>query len=177
MKNIIRLLSAMVVVFVMSSCMNNNTKRPKNYNHLIDDGSVAFIQQGLEDGEAEIEASKVAQSVSKNPRILSYAKMIVTDHAAMGDELEKIAINNKVRGGDSISTDHQKNIVGIKALSGGDFDKAYIQMMVNTHQSAVKSFRTASTDKIEEIQKFARKILPTLKLHLDSANSICADLK
>jgi putative membrane protein len=176
MKNIIRLLSLMMVVFVMSSCMNN-TKRPKNYNHLIDDGSVAFIQQGLEDGQAEIEASKVAQSVSKNPRILSYAKMIVTDHAAMSDELEKIAINNKVRGGDSISADHKKNIVGIKALSGGDFDRSYIQMMVNTHQSAVKSFKTASTDKIEEIQKFARKTLPTLKLHLDSANAICADLK
>jgi putative membrane protein len=176
MKNIICSLSAMMVVFVMSSCMDNN-KRPKNYNHLIDEGSVAFIQQGLEDGQAEIEASKVAQSVSKNRRVVNYAIMIVKDHAAMGDELQKIAINNKIRGGDSISTAHQQNIADIKALSGRDFDRAYIQMMVNTHQSAVKAFKTASTDKIEEIQKFARNTVPILKLHLDSANAICADLK
>jgi putative membrane protein len=176
MKNSICWLSAMMVVFVMASCMDNN-KRPKNYNHLIDEGSVLFIQKGLEDGQAEIEASKVAQSVSKNPRIVRYATMIVADHAAMADDLEKIAINNKVRGGDSISTDHRQNIANIKALSGKDFDRSYIQMMVNTHQSAVKSFKTAATDKIEEIQKFARNTIPTLKLHLDSANAICADLK
>jgi putative membrane protein len=175
MKNTLCSLSAMMVMFFISSCMNN--KPAKNYNHLIDEGSVAFIQQGLEDNQAELKASKIAQSVSKNPRVLSFSKMIILDHASAGDELEKIGINNKVRGGDSISVAHQKNINSLTSLTDKDFDKAYIQMMLNTHQSAVKSYSIASTDKIEEIQKFARKTLPTLKMHLDSANSIYVDLK
>jgi putative membrane protein len=175
MNRLISTLSVMMVVFAVISCKEG--RRPKNYNHLIDDGSVAFIRQGLEDGQVEILASKVARSVSKNPRILNFAEKILIDHANMGDNLEKIAINNRVRGGDSISTEHQQNIEQIKALSGREFDRAYIQMMVNNHQSAVKSFKIASTDKIEEIQKFARLTLPVLKTNLDSANAICADLK
>ncbi|MES2809489.1 MAG: DUF4142 domain-containing protein [Bacteroidota bacterium] len=175
MKNLIYIMSVMMVTFAVSAC--KDTRRPKNYNQLIDDGSVTFIQQGLADGQAELEASKLAQTTSKNIRVINLANMIVKDHQVISDELEKIAINNKVRGGDSVGSGQQQNIASIKSLSGAAFDKAYVLMMVNSHQSAVKSYKTASTDRIEEIQKFARLTLPALRLHLDSANAICADLK
>jgi putative membrane protein len=102
---------------------------------------------------------------------------MVANQASAGDELEKIAINNKVRGGDSVSTAHQQAIANIAALSGTDFDKAYIQLVVTNHQNAVKLYSAATNDRIEDIQRFARKTLPVLKMHLDSANTINAGLK
>jgi putative membrane protein len=101
----------------------------------------------------------------------------VIDHATAGDELQKIAINNKVRGGDSVSTGHQKTISNLAMLSGTAFDKAYIQLMVTDHQNAVKLYSAAANDRIEDIQRFARKTLPVLKMHLDSATTIYAGLK
>lgn len=175
MKRLIYMLSIVAVAFAVSSCMES--RKPRNFNHLIDDGSVAFIQHGLESSQADLEASKIAQSVSKNRRVLAFANMIIANHDTVTDGLEKIAINNKVRGGDSISIANQNNISTIKALSGAEFDRSYIQMMVNSHQAVVKSYKIASTDKIEEIQQFARRTLPILKTQLDSATAICTDLK
>jgi putative membrane protein len=175
MKNLIYTLSVMTVVFAISACAD--ARRPKNYNQLIDEGSVVFIRQGLADGQAELEASKLAQATSKSSRVVNLANMVVKDHLTITDELEKIAINNKVRGGDSLSAERAENLNVLKKLSGAEFDKAYALMMVKSHQSAVKSFKTASTDRIEEIQKFAKLTLPILRTHLDSAEAVYADLR
>jgi putative membrane protein len=175
MKNLICFLCGIVVLFTASSCVD--TKRAKNYNLLIDEGSVAFIQQGLEVNQTEIKAAKLAETHSNNTHLKQFAATMVANQASAGDELEKIAINNKVRGGDSVSTAHQQAIANIAKLSGTDFDKAYIQLVVTNHQNAVKLYSAATNDRIEDIQRFARKTLPVLKMHLDSANTINAGLK
>jgi hypothetical protein len=61
MKNLICFLCGIVVLFTASSCVD--TKRAKNYNLLIDEGSVAFIQQGLEVNQTEIKAAKLAETI------------------------------------------------------------------------------------------------------------------
>jgi len=164
-----------VVLFVVASCTND--KPAKNYNQLVDEGTSSFIKQGLEAGQTEIKASKVAETNSKNPRVISFAKMMIADHSEVGDELEKIAINNRVRGEDSVSTAHQQNIADLANLSGNKFDKAYMQMMVTDQQDAVKLFTEASKNQNEDILKFAKKTLPVLQTHLDSANVISSSLK
>lgn len=162
-------------LITISSC--GDGKRPQNYNLIPDAASISFIHSGLEAGQAEIKASEMAVASSKNQHIRDLAKMMITDHSQAGDELQNIAINNKVTGDDSVSTDHQKAIANLKTLSGSAFDKAYIQMMVTDHQKAIELFTKAKTDKLETIQNFAQRVLPTLKVHLDSANAICATLK
>lgn len=162
-------------MFVVASCTND--KPAKNYNQLVDEGTSSFIKQGLEAGQTEIKASKIAETNSKNQRVISFAKMIIADHSQAGDELEKIAINNRVRGEDSVSTAHQQNIADLSNISGNKFDKAYMQMMVADHQDAVKLFKEASNNQNEDILKFAKKTLPVLQTHLDSANVISASLK
>jgi putative membrane protein len=175
MKKLICFLSIVMVLFFVSSCKNN--KHAKNYNEMIDEGSVSFIQQGLEAGQTEIKASQLAAANSKNPHVLSFARSIIMDYDTTNDRLEKIAINNRVRGGDSVSARHQKAIANITSLSGNAFDKAYIQFMVTEHQNVVKLYNAATNDRLDAIQTFARRALPVLKMHLDSANLICATLK
>lgn len=175
MKRSISFLFAGMILFIVSSCGEN--RRPQNYNLIPDSGSISFIHSGLEAGQAEIKASEIAAITSKDPHIIGFAKMMISDHSATGDELQNIAINNKVTGGDSVNVDHQKAINNLKTLSGSAFDKAYIQMMVTDHQNAIELFTKAKNDKLETIQNFVQKALPTLKMHLDSANAICAKLK
>lgn len=177
MKKLTAILLGIMILFTVSSCMDN--KQAKNYNDdkTLDESGTSFIKQGLEAGLAEIQAAKIAETNSKNPRIISFAKMMITDHTKAGDELEKIGINKRVAEGDTINAGHQKMIAAISAKSGTAFDKLYMQMMVNDHQSAVKLFTEASNNKNEDIQAFAKKTLPTLKMHLDSANAISQSLK
>lgn len=175
MKYFTRFLFMGMVLFFASSCTDK--KHPRNYNEMIDEGTVSFIQQGLEAGETQVKASEVAIANSKNPHILSFAKSIIMDYGTSNDKLEEIAISNKVKGGDSVSVEHQKMIANIKTLSGSGFDKAYIQLMVTEHQNAVKLYTAATNDRIDAVQTFARRTLPRIKTNLDSANIICAGLK
>jgi putative membrane protein len=164
-----------MLLLMIASC--GEKRRPQNYNLIPDSASISFIHSGLEAGQAEIKASEIASINSKDQHIIGFAKMMIADHSKAVDELENIAINNKVTGGDSINVTHQKAINNLKTLSGSAFDKAYIQMMVTDHQKAIDLFTKARTDKLETIQNFAQKNLPRLNMHLDSANAICAVLK
>jgi len=177
MKNITCLFTGIAILFAVTACTDN--KRAKNYNNNteVDEAGESFIKQGLEAGLTEINASKVAETNSKNPRVISFAKMMVTDHTQAGDELEKIGINKRVAEGDTVNAEHKQQITAISAKKGAGFDKAYMQMMVTDHQNAVKLFTNAASDKNTDIKNFAKKTLPALKMHLDSANAIYSSLK
>lgn len=57
-------------------------------------------------------------------------------------------------------------------LSGNDFDKAYMKHMVDDHKKDVSEFEKASRSaKDPEVKAFAAKTLPTLKAHLQQAQT------
>jgi putative membrane protein len=179
MRKIIYPLLGVILMGMIASCQDN--KHAKNYNTnttvVVDEHGTVFIENGLEAGLAEINASKLAVTNSKNPRIINFAKMMITDHIKAADELEKIGISKRVTEGDTVSAVHKKMIKDLSSKLGLIFDGAYMQMMVSDHQYAIKLFTDAAQSKSEDIQRFAKKTLPTLKMHLDSAKAIAASLK
>lgn len=144
---------------------------------MVDESAVSFIKEGLEAGQTEIKASKIAETTSKNSRVISFAQMVISDHAAINDDLQKMAIGEKIAATDSVSPAHQAAITGMRNNSALKFDQAYIRLMIGDHQEAIKLFNVAKTDQNEDVQRFAKKTLPVLIMHLDSANAIAASLK
>jgi len=67
----------------------------------------------------------------------------------------------------------------LSAKSGAEFDKAYIQMMVDNHQKAVSLFERQHDAKLgdSELQSFISDQLGTLKKHLNKARDIQKDLQ
>ena len=62
--------------------------------------------------------------------------------------------------------------------TGSDFEKAYINMMVDDHQKVVDKFKDASDKcKDPDIKALASKLLPTLQAHLDHAKMLKDGLK
>jgi putative membrane protein len=178
MKKLIYPLLGVILLGMMVSCQD--TKRARNYNNdvtTVDGQGSMFIEKGLEAGLTEVNASKVAETNSKNSRVIAFSKMMIADHVKAGDELEKIAIKKRASVGDAVSTAHQQEIKGLSTKSGLVFDNAYMQMMVNDHEDAVKLFTDAAQNKDQDIHNFAQKTLPILKMHLDSAKAIAASLK
>lgn len=175
MKKIIGYLPGMMILLTITSCVDN--KRARNFNDLIDDSTSAFVKQGLEIGQTEIRASKIAQNISKNARVVNFAQMMITDHTGINDDLQKIAIADKIAAGDSVSAAHQAAITSMNNNNGVKFDKAYMQLMISGNQEAVKIFNTAKSDRNEDVKGFARRALPVLMMHLDSATAIAASLK
>ena len=177
MKLFIYLFAAMLFVALTQSCIDN--KRAKNFNDktLVDEGGIAFIKNGIESGMTEIKASTLAETTSKNNRVVNFAKMMIADHTKVGDGLIKMENDKMMDKGDAINADHQKMIADLAAKSGADFDKAYMTMMVDDHKKAVQLFTDASFNKNQTIQDFAKKNLAGIQMHLDSAKAINASLK
>ena len=103
---------------------------------------------------------------------------MVKDHNAAGDELKNLASQKNVTLPATVSNDHQKKIDDLNKKSGRDFDKAYIDAMVDGHQATVNDFEKASKNtKDADVKAWIDKTLPTLKMHLDSARAIKKALK
>ena len=169
------------VLLLFAVCVQacDDNQKAKNYNNrtLVDDQGLDFIKSGHEAGLTELKAASVAQSISKNSRVLGFAKMMMTEHSQMGNDLSMLAKNRMVSLDNTLSEDHQKAIDSLKKQTGAAFDKAYINMTVNGHTKVAALFEANTSNKSGYVQDFARKYLPTIQKHLDSAKAIQASLK
>src|SRR5476651_1729966 len=122
MKTLLSLLLGVVVLYAAQSCQDN--KHAKNYNDktLTDDGGLAFIKGGLEGGLTEIKASELAKTKSTDPKIISFANMMINDYTKAGEELKKIETAKMVDGHDTVSMEHQKKITDLATKTGEAFD-------------------------------------------------------
>jgi len=177
MKSIDRLIFLLLFALVLQSCGDN--QRAKNYDDktLVDQQGLAFIKTANIAGLTEVLASKFALNASKNPRVVSFAQMMITDHTKVGKELKTLAKQKLVDIPDTLTLADQKKIGKMAMLYGPPYDKAYMKMMVDDHIKAVELFTATTQNKNNAVQNFAHKILPALKMHLDSAKAIYGSLK
>jgi len=176
MKNLAFAFVLLGIVWFALSC--EGTKRAKNFNDKtnVDAEGISFMRSANEAGLIEVKASALAESMSKNPRIVKFAKMMMGDHSQIGEELSGIAKDKFVDLADTLTIAHQKTIDSLAHLTSG-FDAAYMSMMVSDHEKAVNLFNEADVVKNPDLKKFAKKTLPVLKLHLDSAKAIQLGIK
>ena len=73
---------------------------------------------------------------------------------------------------------HQAVIQKLQGLSGAEFDKAYVDDMLEDHEKDVAEFEKQSTSNPDaDVKAFAAKMLPTLKKHLEAIKALHAKIK
>ncbi len=134
----------------------------------------AFLKQAAQNGNAEVEASKMALTKSSNADVKAFAQQMIDDHTKVGDELKTLAAGKGVEVSDKPSIAQSAKIKLLDAMSGANFDKRYASMTgVTAHRDTVKLFQKASADaKDADVKAFAAKSLPALQHHLEMAQSL-----
>jgi putative membrane protein len=129
-----------------------------------------FAVNAANAGMTEIEAGHLAEQQGMAKDVKAYGAMMVKDHTEAADKLKAICAQKNITLPTSISSDMQKNIDDLKAKSGKDFDKAYIDMMVSDHKKVISAFEDESKNGSDaDIRAFADSTLHTLHHHLDAA--------
>ncbi|PWT71851.1 MAG: DUF305 domain-containing protein [Bacteroidetes bacterium] len=132
-----------------------------------------FAMNAAVGGMLEVESGKLASRRAVNPRVKEFGQMMVKDHSAANEKLKSLASTLNIALPDSVSADDRKQITKLALKKGKDFDKAYMNMMVNDHEKDVAEFRKAADNLSDStIKDFATRTLPTLEMHLDSAKAI-----
>ncbi len=144
----------------------------------VDKDDAKFVVTAANDGMAEVDAGKMAQEKAVSKRVKAFADMMVTDHTKAGDELAAIAKTKNITLPAAPNADAQKMAADMGKMSGKDFDKDYVNNMVDGHEKAVKLFTDASKNlKDPDLKAFATKTLPTLQMHLDAIKAIKKAMK
>lgn len=132
-----------------------------------------FVMKAASGGMMEVALAKMAQQKAKNPRVKNFGKMLIQDHTKANNELKGIASSKSITVPSEMMAEHKSHVDEMSKMSGAEFEKHYISMMVTDHQKDISDFKNASENLIDaEIKNFASKTLPVLQKHLDSAQSI-----
>ena len=141
-------------------------------------GDAKFATSAAAGGMAEIELSKLAKQKSSDAQIKNFASMMLTDHSKAGDSLTVIAQKENITLPTAMDADHQKKFDDLSKLTGTDFDKAYVNAMVDDHKGALSLMQDeAKNGKDPALRAFAGKTASVVQMHLDAINKIHDSMK
>jgi putative membrane protein len=157
----------------IDTTLTNDTTTSAKTMISVDATTSDFMVKVADVGMTEVKLGGIAQDKATSKRVKDFGAMMTKDHSKAGDELKDLARQKNVTLPSTIGEDHQKKIDDLNKKTGKDFDRAYIDAMVDGHQSAVSDFEKASNNtKDPDVKAWVDKILPVLKMHLDSAKAI-----
>lgn len=137
-----------------------------------------FLVKVYESGMYEIELSQLAVKKAASADVKDLAAHLVTAHKAINDKMLKIAFdaNYKLPGG--INSDHAKAEGDLSKLTGADFDKKYMDIIVSGHEKSVDAYTDAYKSLSTGATKaFAGETLPMIKDHLSMAKKVKDKIK
>ena len=174
-----------------------------------------FLSRAIELSAAEVRLGTMAINKTRNTDVQAFAEMLVADSNQALDKLTELrAARTTVRAvpetttvaADSVWTarrmhrsandipitpDHHRIAERLSLLSGGQFDRRFINEMIREHREAINFFEAqfhgpgngslpygGRAYSLEDLAKdldtadFARDTLPTLRLHLERAHAL-----
>lgn len=149
----------------------NDLKEQKGTGAEDDDGD--FAVKAANGGMLEMEVARLAREKAQSSDVKEFAAMIMTDHQKANDELKALAARKNITLPARLGEDEQKHVDELAKLSGAEFDKKYVDLMVEDHEDDVKLFKEAADDSDDaDLKAFAAKQLPTLQKHLERITTI-----
>lgn len=155
-----------------------NTAPADTQAGMVSEADSKFAVSAASGGMMEVQLGELAQQKATSQKVKDFGAMMVRDHTKANDELKALAIQKNITLPPAPGEDHMEHIKNLTEKSGKDFDKAYVDMMVDDHEKDVKKFEECSKDgKDADLKAFAAKTLPTLQQHLDAVKKLKASMK
>ena len=187
MKRMMQVTAALALSFAVSACEGdrspdaNNTAPGKDAAAVGTSGSLGadreFIEEQVAMGSAEIELGRLAQQRGTHAEVKEFGAMMVRDHEAAAEQLKPIAARantgRDATAGTDKHGDHKEDIEELSKLSGREFDRKYIEQMIDDHEKGIKDVeRKAENAGDPDVKAWAVKTLPKMREHLDRAKAI-----
>ncbi|ADY51830.1 putative outer membrane protein [Pseudopedobacter saltans DSM 12145] len=178
-------LSLPIALLICQACINNNNRKTdsksdtlKESTVLLNESSVDgdaafFLKQAAAGGIMEVEAAKVALKKTKNKQVTDFARMMLTDHSNINKTVKQLASDKKIILPEELDPEHKAHIDKLNSLSESNFDKEYIDMMVEDHRKDIKMFEDYYKSlRDKDILNLIQQTLPILKKHAEAVERI-----
>jgi len=132
-----------------------------------------FLKEAAQADLAEMDMAQIALQNSATGDVRDLANMIKSDHTSALEDLTELMKGKNVSQPKSIPARTQQDIGRMKTLTGGEFDREFVNLIVSEHQKTVEMFRDQqSTAQNEDVKKYVEDTLPILEMHLEKAQRL-----
>ncbi len=132
-----------------------------------------FVKKALQGSMAEVQAAQLALQKSNNDQVKQFAQRMVTDHTKLIEEMKPVAQQVGVKVPDGPDKKQKMMMAKLQALSGDEFDKAYVQAMVKDHKEDDSEFKTEiSSGQSPTVKNAATKGDAVVESHLQMIEGI-----
>ncbi|HEX4285588.1 MAG TPA: DUF4142 domain-containing protein [Terracidiphilus sp.] len=114
-----------------------------------------FVKNAIEGGNAEVELGQMAMNRGSSQDVKQFGKKMVDDHTQLGEQMKTVAGQIGVTPPKAIPAMAKAVELKLKALSGDDFDQAYIKAMVKDHQQDLSDFQKEAGNGTSSVVKDA----------------------
>lgn len=131
---------------------------------------LAFYRKALASGAAELDLSRHAVDNAESDDVRTVAQRLVKDHAALNAKLMAASGLDRMPMPPAADKQHAD---AIKAMSGREYDQAWLEHMAMGHEKSIALYGDASRDaKDERTRTLASAALPDLKAHAAAIESL-----
>ena len=136
-----------------------------------------FMMKATQAHLSEMDMARLAMQKSQNSDVRDFANMIQSDHTNALEDLTDLMKDKNVPQPSTLTPETKADIEKMTGLSGAQFDREFVNMMVSDHQKAVEMFRDfVAIGQNPEIKKYAEDLLPKLEMHLEKAQKLQSKL-
>jgi len=104
------------------------------------DDDKKFLATAAQSDVNEIKISELAEGKATNYAVKNFAKHMVTEHKTLEAKMKPFADAWGLQAPPDLDQDHKDVYAKLSGLSGADFDKAYMDAMVDDHTKALDLF-------------------------------------
>jgi predicted outer membrane protein len=96
-----------------------------------------FVRERMAAGHAEVQLGQLASQRGTSAQVKQFGERMVQDHTKAGEQLRQIASRQGITTAAAIDDDHRDLMNRLSKLTGAEFDREYMQAMVDSHEDAV----------------------------------------
>jgi putative membrane protein len=131
-----------------------------------------FVYAASEAGIADVAVGRLALANSKSSDVQRFALAAIADHDTANDELKILARKKGLTViEEAAAVENAEHMMA--DVTTEDFDKAYANEQLKTHEALIRLFSTAASQvSDEELRNYAVEKLPMLQRHLEMATDL-----
>ena len=137
----------------------------------------AFVNQVAATNLMEVRLGQLAGTKAQTPAVKQFAAKMVNDHTWMQEQW--IARANRLGGPFSAryTPEQQADVTRLSKLSGAEFERAYMDLMVQDHQKNLAAFQTQGrAARSADARELVERGIPALQEHYNLATQIRAQV-
>lgn len=133
-----------------------------------------FVEDAIEANKKELHLLQLAQQKGTNVKLREEAKKMEADHTQLDNTLRSYARANNME----IKEDGELKTALDDKEAGNDWDNEWTDNMIDEHQQLIRKFENARDKSLStELKEIVNNALPTLRNHLNSAESLKMSLR